>query len=150
MKNYKKHTTKLLQVRLTVEEYDDVLEFIHKFGATRREVILALLKINKGMNILREGKFYSDQRMYAYDKTRETVPLFVDDMCEICENKRAALRHHHDGYDGENANKVHKLCDSCHGTLHGFNFWDKTSFEEIKDIVLLRKEARKYPDPRMK
>lgn len=55
MKKYGKETTKLLQIRLSSEEYVRSLEFIKRFGTTRREVWLAILNNETD---LRAGKFY--------------------------------------------------------------------------------------------
>jgi hypothetical protein len=44
MKNYGKKTYKTFQIRLTEEENAELINFIEKFGTTRREFILKLIR----------------------------------------------------------------------------------------------------------
>lgn len=44
MKRYGKRTTKLLQIRLSREEHQEVVGLLRKLNITRRQLILDLLK----------------------------------------------------------------------------------------------------------
>jgi len=44
MKKYKKHPSKLFQVRLSETEYEEVIAEIKKTGLTRRAYILEVIK----------------------------------------------------------------------------------------------------------
>jgi hypothetical protein len=57
VKKYKKSWGKLLQIRLSGNEHEKIINFIKKFGVTRREFILAVINELKHKNLIKNGKF---------------------------------------------------------------------------------------------
>jgi len=126
MKKYRKLPTKLLQVRLSKKEYDVVTEFIKRFGITKREWLTTAINQLQFYYIIRDGKFWTSDKEYAYEfNDKWDKQLNENSVCEVC-NKRfpegqhghGLQRHHHDGYEGENAFKVHIVCCKHHGEAH--------------------------------
>lgn len=123
MKRYRKTPTKLLQIRFSEREYEEVLEFIKRFGVTKREWVMTVIQELNMAHVIRGGQFWTDHKGYAYDQShRWDRQITSESVCEIC-NKRfpeaqhghGLSRHHHDGYEGENAFKVHMVCRQHHG-----------------------------------
>ena len=71
MKRYKKHPTKLLQIRLAQKEYDELLEFIKRFGVTKREWVMAVTNELRDAQVLRDNQFWRSHQDYAYANIRE-------------------------------------------------------------------------------
>lgn len=57
MKRYRKKTTKLLQIRFSKDEYEEVNNFIKKFRVTKREFIITACNQLEEYNTIRKGKF---------------------------------------------------------------------------------------------
>ncbi len=142
MKKYKKKEkgkkakTKLLQIRLTEGEHKEVVEFIEKFGTTQREFILAIPNQLSEKTVLREGYFYESHQQFAYfNRSKWQKQLDEKSTCELCGAGRteyvgSIVRHHHYGYEGENAFKVQIVCNKCHGKLSG-KPWKTSSWEYV-------------------
>lgn len=126
MKKYRKKSNKkgkLLQIRLSEEEYKMVVGFINKFNVTHREWILTSVNELWNYNIIRGGSFwYSDSDFAHANADRYDKKITKDSVCEECgrgyytDNRGHSLlqRHHYLGYKGDNAFKVKILCQSCH------------------------------------
>lgn len=137
MKQYKKYPGRLLQVRLSEEEYDEIIESIKKFKKTRRDFIIATIKEVKKYNIIRDGEFWESNQQYAYfHRDNYDKDIGLDTECEVCgkESDGSFNRHHHYGYDGDNAFKVNIVCKQCHGRLHA-DIYKNISFEESAEIL---------------
>lgn len=137
MKQYKKYPGKLLQIRLSEKEYDQVISFIKTFGVTRREFILAVLNELKHNKVIKNGYFFESLRQYAYNFGEYRSKK--KDMCELCDDRyrykssdHDIIGHHYLGYEEENINKVKWLCRRCHGFVHR-RVCEKMNWEEIED-----------------
>lgn len=129
-KRYKKDWGKLFQVRMSKEEYDELLEFIKKFKVTRREFLTTVVNELSECQIIRKGQFWSSKQSYAYSigdygKDRK-------ESCELCNDEyryrnsdTQIIGHHYLGYDDENINNVKWLCRRCHGFVHRKEHKDK-------------------------
>lgn len=127
MKKYKKTKSKkgkLLQVRLSDKEYEQVKEFINKFETTHREWLLATVNHLREATLLVNGLFYENWKDHAYSNSdRWNKSLNEDSVCEECGKKMSyderghseLQRHHYLGYVGDNGLKVQILCRKCHG-----------------------------------
>jgi hypothetical protein len=125
MKNYRKNPTKLLQIRLSEQEYNRVIKFIKRFSITRREWLITVVDELQDMNIIRGGNFFPRHQEYAYkNNDKWDKKITEESKCENCgidskglEKKKLYSkleRHHHNGYEGENAFKTIILCRVCH------------------------------------
>ena len=147
IKQYKRKPTKLLQIRMSEEEYKEITDFIKKFGVTQRMFILAAKNELEGYNIIKNGVFYGSHKSYAYSFRDEwDKKIDRNSECELCgqgyyeygyskghdDYSKTLLRHHHDGYEGENAYKTHILCRKCHGICHRKENACRT-FDDIKN-----------------
>lgn len=142
MKKYRKKEkrgkakTKLLQIRLSNKEYENVTEFVKKFDVTYRDFILAVMNQLEYKNVLRDGYFYETDQEFAYlNRERWKTQLTNDSKCELCgagktEFVGSIVRHHHYGYKGDNAFKVQIVCNKCHGKLRG-KPWKNSSWEYV-------------------
>ena len=134
MKKYRakseKYSGKLLQVRLAEDEYKEVNEFIKKFKKTKREWILAVINELRNMTTLRDNLFWESGQQYAYsNRHKYDNKLCENSKCELCGAKKteyvaSMVCHHHDGYEGNNALKVHIICNKCHGRMHSKDYRD--------------------------
>lgn len=126
MKNYKKKPSKLLQIRLSEKEHEDVVEFIKKFNITQREWITTVCNHLAEKTVIRDNYFWYDDKHYAYENSDKWDKKITDEsVCEICGTRgkpgqygHSLSRHHHDGYSGENAFKTHMVCSTHHGMAH--------------------------------
>lgn len=143
MKKYKKKENqkskgKLLQIRLSNKEHEIVTEFIKKFDVTYRDFVLAVMNQLAYKNVLRDGYFYESDQEFAYlNRERWEIKLDAKSQCELCSAGRtdyvgSIVRHHHYGYEGENAFKVQVVCNKCHGKLKGKEWKDKP-WEYVKE-----------------
>lgn len=126
MKKYKKKPSKLLQIRLSEKEHEDVIACISKYGVTHREWIMTVINSLGNTSMIKDGSFWESWKDYAYansDKWDKQVD--EDSVCEECgvgyfsPSKNSVdyhklERHHYAGYIGENAFKVKILCRKCH------------------------------------
>lgn len=87
MKKYKKKSNKkgkLLQIRLSEEEYKMVVGFINKFNVTHREWILTSVNELWNYNIIRGGSFWYSDSDFAhanadrYDKKITNLPQVME------------------------------------------------------------------------
>lgn len=87
MKKYKKKSNKkgkLLQIRLSEEEYKMVVGFINKFNVTHREWILTAVNELWNYNIIRGGSFWYSDSDFAhasadrYDKKITNLPQVME------------------------------------------------------------------------
>ena len=102
MKKYKKKSNKkgkLLQIRLSEEEYKMVVGFINKFSVTHREWILTSVNELWNYNIIRGGSFwYSDSDYESYleskkKQKKETLEEIMKDLPDIMRGKDFPTRH---------------------------------------------------------
>jgi hypothetical protein len=123
MKKYKKKPSKLLQIRLSENEFGEIVEFIKKFDVTHREWILAVKNELADSKVLRENKFWKSNTEFAYANShRYDKKVTEDSKCEECGEPYSVdykgyaqlERHHYLGYEGDNAFKVQILCKKCH------------------------------------
>lgn len=119
MKKYKKNPSKIFQIRLSNEEYDQVKDFINRFGVTHREWILTVCNELSNATLIKDNQFWESWKSYAYSNNDKWDKKITDDsVCEICgvdkKNCYQLERHHYLGYEGDNAFKVKILCRSCH------------------------------------
>jgi len=119
MKKYKKNPTKILQIRLSNKEYEEVKRFINKFGVTHREWLLTVCNQLSDETLIKDNLFWQDWKNYAYcNNDKWDKKIYDDSVCEICgvdkNNCFQLERHHYLGYEGENAFKVKILCRACH------------------------------------
>jgi hypothetical protein len=123
MKKYGKLTYKTFQIRLSVDENDELTKIIKRFKKTRREFILATMNDLKDYTVIRNNSFWLDNKDFAYSNSyiyNKNKP----EVCELCgnkyikENEHVLNAHHYLGYEGKNALKVKQLCRRCHGFCH--------------------------------
>lgn len=57
MRKYKKKPDKLLQIRLSKSEYDNVTDFMKRFNVTYREFMLSVANELEGKRIIKDGYF---------------------------------------------------------------------------------------------
>lgn len=115
-----------MQIRLSKQEYEELRDFIKRFDVTKREWLMTVVKELEHYNIIRDGQFWSSHKEYAYEHNHEwDKKLKSDSVCEVCHKRfperqhgHGLQRHHHDGYEGQNAFKVHIVCQEHHGLAH--------------------------------
>jgi len=87
--------------------------------------------------VVRGGYFWESNQQYAYShKHKYDKQLSSESKCELCGNGRtefvgSMVRHHHYGYEGDNAYKVNIVCNKCHGQLSGKK-WKGKEWEYVK------------------
>lgn len=129
MKKYKKNPTKLLQIRLSESEHEEITEHLKRFGVTHREWILAVVNELAEKTLVKDNRLWESHKEYAYtNKDQWDIQLkdIPNDQykCEVCgfspetRGSLGLLRHHHDGYEGDAMKKVRLICRHCHGTAH--------------------------------
>lgn len=130
-----------------MKKIDELLE-LNNFGVSEEEFIDAIItEITAGeYKVIRDGFFWESDQEYAYSNPdRWDKKIDEKSTCEVCgtgyydynrmqgreDYRKALLRHHHDGYAGENAFKTHIVCRKCHGYCHRKENI-KLDFEEVQ------------------
>ena len=86
MKKYKKKSNKkgkLLQIRLSEEEYKMVVGFINKFNVTHREWILTSVNELWNYNIIRGGSFWYSDSDFAHANADRKVYRSLPQVMEV-------------------------------------------------------------------